>query len=136
MTIPLPVKTANPAPKPPLDTVKKTAQLALREKRKLIEYGGFELDGQHWDSAEKDELRLNSVTRIFEAGVPQYEGWKISEGVYITLTPELVQRAAMAFMQHYGKAFQVEAAKLAEIETLKSVEAVDAWLETELNQGW
>jgi hypothetical protein len=73
---------------------------------------------------------------IVEMEIPQYEGWKISEGVYITLTPELVQRAAMAFMQHYGKAFQVEAAKLAEIEALEDANAVETWLATELNQDW
>ena len=42
----------------------------------------------------------------------------------------------MAFMQHHGRAFSVEAAKLAEIDALKSTGAVEAWLKTELNQGW
>ena len=133
---PLPEGFSETPPPPSLEEAQGKARDALREKRKAVEYGGFDLDGQHWDSAEKDELRLNSVTRIFESGVPQYEGWKISEGVYITLTPELVQRAAMAFMQHYGRAFALEAAKLEEINTLETVEAVDTWLEAELNQGW
>lgn len=133
---PLPEGFSETSPPPSLEEATGMARNALREKRKAVEYGGFTLDGQHWDSAEKDELRLNSVTRIFESGVPQYEGWKISEGVYITLTPELVQRAATAFMQHYGHAFAVEAAKLQEISAFETVEAVDLWLETELSQGW
>lgn len=133
---PLPDGWSETAPPPDLEEVKEQARSALRQKRKNVEYGGFELDGQHWDSSEKDELRLNSVTRIFESGVPQYEGWKISEGVYITLTPGLVRQAALAFMEHYGKCFAVEAAKLAEIEALTSAEAVKTWLETKLDQGW
>lgn len=68
-------------------------------------------------------------------GAP-YAGWKVSEGVYITLTPEVSGRAALTFMQHYGNCFAVEVAKLAEIDALEDVEAVEIWLETALNQGW
>lgn len=133
---PLPEGWSATLPPPSLNEMKDKARAALREKRKAVEYGGFTLDGQHWDSAEKDELRLNSVMRIFDGGMTQYEGWKIAEGVYITLTPELVQRAAMALMQHYSKAFSVEEAKLEEVNALESAEAVETWLETELNKGW
>lgn len=155
---PLPAGWSDTPPLPTLEEAVIQAQAALREQRKTIEYGGFELDGQHWDSAEKDELRLNSVTKIFESGIPQYEGWKIADGVYITLTPELVQQAAMALMQHYGRCFAVEAAKLAEIAAMQAagaaaieaaeapaekkaaedaaVTGVRAWQETQLTQGW
>lgn len=124
-------------PKPPLGEVKERAVATLREKRKAVEYGGVEIGGVRWDSAEKDELRLNSVMKLFESGaLASYEGWKIGEGMYITLTPELLQQASRAFMQHYGRCFAVEAAKLAKINALETVEAVEAWLATELNTGW
>ena len=127
-----------PPPAPPtLEEEKARAVAALREKRKAVEYGGVEIGGVMWDSAEKDELRLNSVMKLFESGtLTSYDGWKVGEGVYITLTPAILQQATMAFMEHYGKCFAVEAAKLAQIDALESTEAVDAWLATELNQGW
>ena len=127
---------SKPPPPPTLEEAKNKAHAALRAKRREIEYGGIYVNGQKWDSEEKDELRLNSVAKLFETGIPAYEGWKISEGVYITLTPNVLSQAALALMQHYGNAFAVEAAKLAEINALESVEAVETWLETDLNQGW
>ena len=116
--------------------VKNIARQELKDYRKQIEYGGFMLNGQRWDSEQKDELRLNSAGKIFEAGLPEYPGWKIADGVYITLTPQLLQQATLAFMQHTGAAFALEAAKLAEIEALESSEAVLACLETEMKEGW
>lgn len=123
-------------PKPTLEEIKETARLLLREKRKEVEYGGFELNGQIWDSAEKDELRLNSVSKIFEAGLPEYSGWKIAEGVYITLTPELLQQVSLALMNHYGKCFATEASKHQALLALTTVEAVEHWIATELSLGW
>ena len=121
----------------PLDNTRAKATTALREKRKNVEYGGFEYNGQLWDSAEKDELRLNSMLKMFElTGLSEFTGWKVAEGVYITATPALIQGAAIALMQHYAKAFAVEAAKAAEIEVLTSSEAVEQWLETKLDQDW
>ena len=60
----------------------------------------------------------------------------MSDGVYVTLTPELLQAASVALMQHYGMVFAVEAAKLAEIDALTTAGEVEAWLETELEKGW
>lgn len=70
------------------------------------------------------------------ARLTEYPGWKISDGVYVTLTPEILQGASMAFMQHTGKAFAVEIQKLGEVETLDSNEAVSSWLENDLKLGW
>ena len=125
------------ANKPPsLEEAKKQARQELKEYRKQIEYGGFMVNGQRWDSEQKDELRLNSVGKIFEAGLPEYPGWKIADGVYITLTPGILQQATLAFMQHTGAAFALEAAKLNQINALESSEAVLAWLENEMKVGW
>ena len=126
-----------PSPPPPsLEEAKKQAHTELRAYRQQIEYGGFMLNGQRWDSEQKDELRLNSAGKIFEAGLPEYPGWKIADGVYITLTPQLLQQATLAFMQHTGVAFALEAMKLMEIDALESSEAVLAWLENEMKVGW
>lgn len=95
-----------------------TVRSALRAKRKKQEYGGFPLDGQIWGSAEKDELRLHSACKFFEHGNSSYEGWKINDSTYITLTPELLSRALAALMQHHADAFAMEAAKLAELDTM------------------
>lgn len=124
----------------PLHTLEEAvndAKQALRSKRKQIEYGGFEFQGQTWDSSEKDELRLNSMLKMFEmTGLEEFPGWKVAEGVYITATPEIIQGAAVALMTHYARAFAVEAEKLAEIEALETTEEVAAWLATELESGW
>ncbi|MDR2892965.1 MAG: DUF4376 domain-containing protein [Deltaproteobacteria bacterium] len=121
----------------PLDNARAAALPALREKRKAVEYGGFTFQSQRWDSAEKDELRLNSMLKMFElAGLTEFPGWKIAEGVYITATPEIIQGAAIALMQHYAAAFAVEAAKAVEINALTTAEAVQVWLATELDTGW
>ena len=116
--------------------VKNIACQELKDYRKQIEYGGFMLNGQRWDSEQKDELRLNSAGKIFEAGIAEYPGWKTADGVYITLTPQLLQQATIAFMQHTGAAFALEAMKLMEIDALESSEAVLAWLESDMKTGW
>ena len=121
---------------PTVEQSKSEAKTQLKAYRQQVEYGGFMLNGVKWDSEQKDELRLNSAYKIFEAGVPEYPGWKVSDGVYITLTPALLQAATMGLMQHYGHAFAVEAAKIAEIDALTTTADVEAWLETELEEGW
>ena len=133
---PLPEGFSTSKPLPSLEEAKKQARQELKTYRQQIEYGGFMLNGQRWDSEQKDELRLNSAGKIFEAGLPEYPGWKIADGVYITLTPQLLQQATLAFMQHTGAAFALEAAKLNQINALESSEAVLAWLEDEMKVGW
>lgn len=140
------------------------ANSALREKRKKVEYGGVMIEGVKWDSESKDELRINSISKLFENGtLTSYEGWKVADGVYITLTPELLQEAMTAFMLHYSACFAVEAAKISEIEAIvanyqeqldtaasegkldeakeqkilkEAAEALQNWLDTKLNEGW
>lgn len=121
---------------PTVEQSKSEAKTQLKAYRQQVEYGGFMLNGVKWDSEQKDELRLNSAYKIFEAGVPEYPGWKVSDGVYVTLTPELLQLATMGLMQHYGRAFYVEALKITQIDALNSVEEVAVWLETQLKEGW
>lgn len=145
---------------PPLSIteIAEYATNSIRQQRLKVEYGGFFLDGQRWDSAEKDELRLNSAMRFFDGGMEQYDGWKIAEGVYITLTPALVQRAAFALMQHYGNAFRIEAEKLQALQNVlaqaeaalvqendeKTKSIIEAefvadiaiWLKNTLKEGW
>ena len=121
---------------PTLQETKTEAKEALKAYRQQVEYGGFMLNGQKWGSEQKDELRLNSAYKLFESGLSDYPGWKVSGGVYVTLTPELLQAATVGLMQHYGQAFAVEAAKIAEIEALTTTAEVEAWLETELEEGW
>jgi len=56
--------------KPPsLQEAKESARAKLKSFRQQIEASGFTFMGQHWDSEQKDELRLNSATKIFEAGL-------------------------------------------------------------------
>ena len=133
---PLPEGALLAAPDKPLEVAKSEAKTQLKAYRQQVEYGGFMLNGVKWDSEQKDELRLNSAYKIFEAGVPEYPGWKVSDGVYVTLTPELLQAASLGLMQHYGRAFYVEALKITQIDALNSVEEVAVWLETQLKEGW
>lgn len=122
---------------PSLEEAKANALAQLKEKRKAVEYGGCMVDGQLWDSELKDELRINSMLTLFSAtGLESFEGWKVSEGVYITVTLPLLMQAAAAFAQHYAAAFAVEAAKIAEIEALDSPSAVQDWLASSLDTGW
>ena len=123
-------------PLPSLEEAKKQAKQELKEYRKQIEYGGFMLNGQRWDSEEKDELRLNSISKMFENGLSEYPGWKISDGVYITLTATILGQALMSFMSHVGNAFAVEATKLGEINALTTSEAVANWLKNDMKVGW
>lgn len=133
---PLPEGALLAAPDKPLEVAKAEAKSRLKAYRQQVEYGGFMLNGQRWDSEQKDELRLNSAYKIFENGIASYPGWKISDGIYVTLTPELLQAASLGLMQHYGRAFYVEAIKIAQIDALTSAEEVDTWLETQLEEGW
>ena len=94
------------------------------------------LNGQRWDSEEKDELRLLGINELFKKGLTEYPGWKLEDGVYVTLTPELLDEVMLAFSHHTGAAFALEAAKLGQINALESSEAVLAWLENEMKVGW
>lgn len=132
----LPEPEPEPEPEPTLEEARAAAAAALREKRKAVEYGGFVFDGQVWDSTEKDELRLNSMMKMFEiTGQLEFPGWKVSDGVYITLTKNMAMGAAMGLMQHYAECFRVEAVKLSQLEGLGSVEAINMWLGF-LDNGW
>ena len=133
---PLPADALLEAPVKPLTEAKSEAKAQLKAYRQSVEYGGFMLNGVRWDSEQKDELRLNSAYKLFEAGLSEYSDWKVADGVYLTLTPELLQQATMALMQHYGAAFALETAKIAEIEALSTSAEVENWLETELEKGW
>ena len=73
---------------------------------------------------------------MFENGLSEYPGWKISDGVYITLTPTILGQALMSFMSHVGNAFAVEATKLSEINALTTSEAVTNWLKNDMKVGW
>lgn len=133
---PLPEGALLAAPDKPLEVAKAEAKSRLKAYRQQVEYGGFMLNGQRWDSEQKDELRLNSAYKLFENGLTEYQGWKVSDGVYVTLTPEILQTATLGLMQHYAHAFAVEVAKIAQIDALTTAGEVEAWLETELEQGW
>ena len=133
---PLPENALLVPPSKPLEVAKTEAKDRLKAYRQSVEYGGFMLNGQRWDSEQKDELRLNSAYKLFESGLSEYQGWKVSDGVYVTLTPELLQAASLGLMQHYGRAFYVEALKITQIDALNSVEEVAVWLETQLKEGW
>lgn len=133
---PLPDGFSTSKPLPSLEDAKKQARQELKDYRKQIEYGGFMLNGQRWDSEEKDEMRLNSIGRLFDNGLTEYPGWKLSDGVYITITPEILGQVIVAFAQHTGHAFAVEATKITEINNLTTNEQVGSWLENELTVGW
>lgn len=138
---PEPEPEPEPVPEPDspeyLAMVKARALRILREKRVQVEYGGLMIDGQPWDSEEKDELRLNSMLKLFEiTGDAEFDGWKIADGVYITLTKTQAEAAAVAFMRHYAHAFTVEGVKAAEIDALTSAAEIEAWLQNNLNIGW
>ena len=128
-----------------LEDVCAQARAALKARRQEFEYNGFMLNGQRWDSEQKDELRLNSAYRIFETGVTEYPGWKVADGVYVTLTPALLAEATAALMQHYGRAFTLEKAKLAGLEAIcnapdcteaEKVQAVLEWTAGQMLEGW
>lgn len=120
-----------PAPEPgPLSLAEaRAAKLAdLRAVRLAAEYGGFMLYGRKWDSELKDEQRLTSmVTLMKETGMASFDGWKIAEGVYLTLTFELALEAAVAMFAHYTGCFAEEARIAAEINALSGVSAVEAY---------
>ena len=136
---------AGEVPAVPLAVAREQAQAALKARRQEFEYSGFMLNGQRWDSEQKDELRLNSAYRIFETGVTEYPGWKVADGVYVTLTPALLAEATAALMQHYGRAFTLEKAKLAGLEAIcnapdnteaEKVQAVLEWTAGQMLEGW
>ena len=66
---PLPEGWSETPPLPDLPEAKEQALEALKQFRQQVEYGGFVLNGQRWDSEQKDELRLNSAYKLFDAGL-------------------------------------------------------------------
>lgn len=114
--------------KPTVEEARVTKLAELRQIRIDVEYGGFILNEQLWDSGLKDELRLNSTIKLMEQQkLTEFTGWKISEGIYITLTPELALQAAIAMATHYAWCFKKETQIADEIATLTSVGAIQVY---------
>lgn len=124
---------------PPLAKALAAARVAITARRKKAEYGGFDCIGLHWDSEEKDELRLNSVLTLMDTfSISEFPGWKISADTSIVLSQPLALQAAAAMMRHYNACFQVEAEKKAALAAAKQDNAaeVEAWLAVNLDTGW
>lgn len=93
--------------------------------RKQHEYGGIIIEGQRYDTTEKDELRLNSIVAAFNEGlISSFPGWKVSEDAYIDLTPVWAKTVALLIMQHYSKCFSEESRIRTEIRALGTVQEV------------
>ena len=133
--------SASPPPKPFAESLRE-AREALSERRRAAEYGGFLLNGQRWGSEEKDELRLISVISMMrETGLTEFPHWKINADTVVTLTPRLAVEASAALMRHYASCFALEAEKRTALEAAcaagpESAEAVEVWLEANLETGW
>lgn len=119
-----------------LEEKRSRALRLLKERRLEQEYSGFILNDQHWDSGIKDELRLNSAKSLFDSGVTEIPGWKISAETYVTLTPELLRMASAALMEHCAQAFATEQAKQAEIMAFETAGELQLWIDYTLGAGW
>ena len=139
---PYPAGWSATPPPVPFSEALDNARTAIRSRRRAAEYGGFLCNGQRWGSEEKDELRLHSmISMMRETGLTEFPNWKINADTVITLTPELAVEASAALMRHYAACFALEAEKSAALEAAcaagrESAEAVQAWLEANLETGW
>ena len=123
-------------PEPELSFVKEQARAALKAHRKSIEYGGVMIDGQRWDTEVKDELRLLERIVLSSSGELDTVDWKVADGVYVELTSEKLSSVVAAFTEHFTKCFAVEQSKLAELDALETVQAVQNWQATSMLEGW
>ena len=116
---------------------KSIAKAAIKNKRLEIEYGGFTFNGQKWGSSIKDELRLNSSIKLLESGVIEtINGFEPAPGVIIDLNLETALAASTFLMVHYNNCFNTERIKASEINKLKNIKTIKAYLDKNLNTGW
>lgn len=128
-------------PEPVLEEVKAEALRQLKDLRLKKEYAGafVEVDGKkiRFPMDLKDEIRINSLTTLFAADpTTKIENWKVSDGSYVTMTAELLQKVKAAGFLYINKVFAIERKKRAEIKALQNADAVKEWLKSSLHLDW
>ena len=127
--------------KPDLDTLKQYYLSELAAYRLQVEYEGTIIPiGNELvkiSSTVKDETRLNTITNILKTtGQPYYEGFKVGDDKYITLTLDLINFIMIFGGMHISKVFTVEKYKREQINNFNDDKELHEWARTELKEGW
>jgi|GEM_PF-1259043 len=131
-----------PQPAPTLEELKANAIAAIKEKSWLVETGGITLQGMAIPTDRESQamvtgavvgtlLNPSQVTRWQTAGVNP-DGTP----VFIGLDGDTIKYIGMAVRQHVQACFDLRDVKCAAVAKLETVDAVNEWLETELNADW
>ena len=124
----------------------------IKDRRQEEEYLGpiVTVNGQsvRFPAEVKDEARLNTLAGMFSANPNMtVENWKVADGVYVTMTAELMQQVTNAGFQHISNCFNVEKAKREAVQSIadmagdndtdvNAIKAIQDWLENSLNTEW
>lgn len=106
-----------------------TKTTAIQAEKCCVRDAGFEVDGIHYDSDQAARMSYLEFAMEITA-VPTYsKTWKASEGVWVTMDAALFAKVKAAGEAHMSAAFSWQAARDAELATIKSAVAAGTMTE-------
>lgn len=134
--------TLGSMPTPSLDEAKKSAFETLRLRKWQAKNAGITVQGIAIDTDQTGQETISGAVLNTLLDPDFTARWKTAavnpdgSAVWITLDAATIRAIGQALTAHTEACFAVEAAKQAGLAALDSVEAIEAWLETELDAGW
>lgn len=139
---PAKVATEYPAPAPTLEEVKSAAFERLRQRKWQAKNAGITVQGIAIATDQTGQETISGAVLNVLIDPAFTANWKTEatnpdgSAVWVTVGREVILAMAAALTAHTEACFAVEAEKQAGLAALSSVEAVNAWLESELDTGW
>ncbi len=139
---PLPEGWSDTPPPPSMEEARVSALETLRIKKWEMKDAGITVNGVAIDTDDKGQATLAGAMLNCLANPAYTANWKTAavdeqgKAVWMTIGADLITPLRQAMTDYTQACFDVEAEKQDELVALQSVEAIQAWLETELNQGW
>ena len=127
---------------PTLEDLKAKAIDSVKEKSWLVETGGITLQGMAIPTDRESQSMITGAVVGTLLNPSQVTRWQTAgtnaDGtpVFINLDADTIKYIGMAVRQHVQACFDLRDVKCVAVAKLKTVEAVNDWLETELMTGW
>ena len=139
---PLPDGWSDTPPPLSMEEARVSALETLRLKKWEMKDAGITVNGVAIDTDDKGQATLAGAMLNCLAKPSYTANWKTSavdehgKAVWMTIGADLIMPLCQAMTDYTQACFDVEAAKQNELVALQNVEAIQAWLETELETGW
>ena len=137
----IPTPEAQPYP-PTLEEVRAAALETLRHRKWQAKDAGITVNGMAIDTDDRGQATISGAVLNVIRNPAFRAQWKTSavdasgKSVWIEIGAAEINALADAMTAYTEACFTAEAAKQEQLTNLDSAEAIAAWLEEELDQGW